>query len=347
MASFSSLTTLIQIADLYFDDGNIVVFVDRDLEATAVFRLHKSILASQSAVFADLFSLPAPSKDTVESNEMYDGVPVVRMHDNAKDIEGLFRALYCPSSILFKRRHPDTPLKVKGLLALTTKYQVDRLRETIISQVRADWPSSIFEWDVLEEEAGQLQDEILQEALQNGLEPWQSRAADDYLPEPASAIRLAYEASIPEIIPAAFYQLSRTEPSQDYDRWRALSNDDPFHEAHCDWIDGARTARWSMLVQEDLLSLARGKEKLQRFAEEIHRSMLPVVTCCRMGCLDVWKDVPQPVRKDLLRDLKEFCSETRYPGKGMCGACRQEINRRAKRLRGDLWGRLGEFFGEE
>jgi hypothetical protein len=54
--------------DFHCEDGNIVLSA-KDENCTVYFRLHKSILAQNSPVFADMFSIPSPP--TVDQ---YDGV---------------------------------------------------------------------------------------------------------------------------------------------------------------------------------------------------------------------------------------------------------------------------------
>lgn len=57
-----------------------------------LFRISKSILAFNSPVFADMLPLP----DNAEVQEMYDGVPVVRVTDSAEEWQKLVAALYNP-----------------------------------------------------------------------------------------------------------------------------------------------------------------------------------------------------------------------------------------------------------
>lgn len=69
---------------VYIDDGNVI------LEADLVqFRVHRSMLSSQSTVFADMFTLPQPQNDVT-----VDDCPIVHLSDSAKDVEYLLRAIY-------------------------------------------------------------------------------------------------------------------------------------------------------------------------------------------------------------------------------------------------------------
>ena len=79
---------------LYFEDGNLVIRSSEDVERKAtLFRVHKGVLALNSSVFAGMFTLPDAGRDVQES---YDGVPLVKLTDSAKDLEGLLSVLYDP-----------------------------------------------------------------------------------------------------------------------------------------------------------------------------------------------------------------------------------------------------------
>ena len=79
--------------NLYFEDGSIIISannhdVDRDL---VYFRVHKSVLSKQSTVFGDMFTLPSPS-----DLDTYDSLPLVHVHDDAKDLKQFLQAIYDP-----------------------------------------------------------------------------------------------------------------------------------------------------------------------------------------------------------------------------------------------------------
>lgn len=81
-------------SSLWYDDGNIILIsFTADKSRHVLFRIHKSILAEQSAVFAGMFSLPDSMDNYVYGVE---GVPSVSMTDDAEDIEILLSILYHP-----------------------------------------------------------------------------------------------------------------------------------------------------------------------------------------------------------------------------------------------------------
>jgi hypothetical protein len=77
-------TTPVQSKVVWIDDGNVIL----EAEFTR-FRVHRSMLSSQSTVFADMFTFPQPENEpTVED------CPIVHLSDPAKDVEYFLRALY-------------------------------------------------------------------------------------------------------------------------------------------------------------------------------------------------------------------------------------------------------------
>jgi hypothetical protein len=83
---------------LYFYDGNLVLAAPHASGYKQLFCVHQSVLSSQSAVFADMLSLPNPETDTAH-NETYDGKPLVMMPDSAEDLAILLKALYDPTFV--------------------------------------------------------------------------------------------------------------------------------------------------------------------------------------------------------------------------------------------------------
>ena len=80
---------------LWFPDGNVVLATDAYL-----FKVHKSMLSSQSSVFRDMFDLPlvdGPDESEVGGMvpETYDGLPLVKLADEkGEELMYLLRAVY-------------------------------------------------------------------------------------------------------------------------------------------------------------------------------------------------------------------------------------------------------------
>lgn len=85
---------LVQDEKVWMDDGNIIVAASEEKDGektTYAFRCHKSVLARQSSVFQDLFTVPQP-----EDAEQFQGTPVVRLPDACEDVRRLLEMLYDP-----------------------------------------------------------------------------------------------------------------------------------------------------------------------------------------------------------------------------------------------------------
>jgi len=87
---------------LYLADGDIVLSALRSGSTTPywIFRVDKVYLSRNSPIFADMLSIPQFTGEDPESQteipETYDGVPLVRLPDDAEDIAALLTVLYNP-----------------------------------------------------------------------------------------------------------------------------------------------------------------------------------------------------------------------------------------------------------
>ena len=83
----------------YLHDGDLVIRSMGDgapVDSPTLFRVHRGILSYNSPVFSSMFTLP----NNANSQEMFDGVPVVSVFDNAEDFAELLRALYEPGYVV-------------------------------------------------------------------------------------------------------------------------------------------------------------------------------------------------------------------------------------------------------
>lgn len=85
----SSYTAFTRDEVFWYPDGNII------LVAQGVgFRLYQGLLAQHSAVFQDMFNLPAPAPGSDASQEVdTDGCPVVHITDTASELRSLLSFL--------------------------------------------------------------------------------------------------------------------------------------------------------------------------------------------------------------------------------------------------------------
>ncbi|KAH9022497.1 hypothetical protein EDB84DRAFT_1580613 [Lactarius hengduanensis] len=89
------------------------------------FLVHKSVLASSSSVFRDMFTLPDPSNDGTTN-----GLPVVDISEDAELVRSLITMLYpIPSEL------PASYDKTLALLAAAQKYEMDAVQSSIRAEV--------------------------------------------------------------------------------------------------------------------------------------------------------------------------------------------------------------------
>jgi hypothetical protein len=79
--------TLVRVDDLWFPTDTVIVIRAEN----KIFRVSGGILAARSSVFRDMSSFPQPKGG---DTEQMDGIPIVRLHDSADDVEVFLRAIY-------------------------------------------------------------------------------------------------------------------------------------------------------------------------------------------------------------------------------------------------------------
>ncbi|KZP16235.1 hypothetical protein FIBSPDRAFT_794663 [Athelia psychrophila] len=103
---------------VWYDDGNIILQAQDTL-----FKVHKGILAQNSSVFQDMFSLPQPpSVDT----DLVEGCPVVQLSDTAEEVECVLQAICQREYVCFEEL--STLPVISAFVRLGTKYDIPKLR---------------------------------------------------------------------------------------------------------------------------------------------------------------------------------------------------------------------------
>jgi BTB/POZ domain len=74
-----------QRSDLWYADGTIILD-----NGSVQFRVYRGILAANSSVFNDMFSIPQPSGE----DDLIEGCEVVQLHDSAVDLGHFLRATH-------------------------------------------------------------------------------------------------------------------------------------------------------------------------------------------------------------------------------------------------------------
>lgn len=122
---------------------------------------------------------------------------------------------------------------ISAVLRLSTKYFFVRLRRRALARLRLDWPSTLAEWDEREMAA---------------TTPYGLYKPSLIRPDPILIIDLALELSLPSLLRAAFYDLSRYTPT---------------HILSGSTITPDRPR--AFLSRTDLMLVFRGKEAGQQF----------------------------------------------------------------------------------
>ncbi|KAF8588747.1 hypothetical protein K439DRAFT_1405782 [Ramaria rubella] len=126
-----------------------------------------------------MLSLPKQPDD----DEMYDGCPVIRISDTAKDLSNLLRIFYDYAAKL-DWRCPDMLISA---LRLSTKYLIEELRTSTLEILSQEFPSSLEQWN-------DRHDRI--STLRHG---WHQ------------IIAVALETNADHLLPAAYYVLTQFE----------------------------------------------------------------------------------------------------------------------------------------
>ena len=143
------------------------------------------------------------------------------------------------------RFDPDLPIRLTPVMKIATKYQVESVRERVVTLMHDSWPQSFEQWLSIHFELARIKG---QHKKANG-GPVGGNYLHQRIPEPCAAIRFARDYDIPSILPAAFYCLSGI-PS------------------NCNWEDPLKRtnnrerARWGLLDAFDLRRLVRLREVL-------------------------------------------------------------------------------------
>ncbi|KAI9463610.1 hypothetical protein BJY52DRAFT_1252590 [Lactarius psammicola] len=319
--------------DLWFDDGNIILRTVLSNNVYTVYKVHKSILASHSNVFYDLFDGPQTAFDT--ASDHYEGLPVIELPDPPSQFNDFLKALYFPeetqrhrtiSSPFLEGIWKGFPYKYVGILHLAMKYDVAHLRDHMLNTLRHAWPQYLFDWDYLQKRTEDLERVYLRR------ECFDLSFAH---PEPARTLRLAMEHNIPDILPVVFYDLARV------------------HEVIApNPNEGFRRADLSVLTADDLRRLTQGRGALRgKFLDGITNLFIvhPHEDCKRISVpgkpspchAGLKKCVADPI--GWLREKVSLCDD--IPHDEVCGGCTRVVKRYLEAVREELWTSLPEFFG--
>ncbi|KII84010.1 hypothetical protein PLICRDRAFT_118796 [Plicaturopsis crispa FD-325 SS-3] len=155
---------------VWFDDGSIVLQAENTR-----FRVHRTVMALNSPIFEDMLNIGQS-----RGEESVEDCPLVVLHDSAKDLETVLRALYDRRYFDDDKDQPfDT---IASILRVSKKYDIQHLYEKALEYLTAEFPGTLDDWDSRS---------IRIPSFNNG----------HYF----DVINLARELTLPIILPAAFY----------------------------------------------------------------------------------------------------------------------------------------------
>ncbi|KAH6915867.1 hypothetical protein BKA70DRAFT_472051 [Coprinopsis sp. MPI-PUGE-AT-0042] len=243
-------TRLTRHSTLWLGDGSVICRAEDTL-----FCVHMSVLARHSAFFQDLFSIPQPGLgggdslvlEGVGMRSCAQQIPVLTLFDKADDVANLINALYNIGTKFGSNNDADFRT-VAGILRLATKYIIDELREMALAHLRLAWPSTLKAWDLREDQARTQEIDVGIPAI-------------NFYPHPFEVITLAREVNAPELLPAAFYDLSRYSFSQIFE----AQEEEPLYRSP---EEPSVT-----LSPADLQRLCVGKEQTQQMITSLIQAM--------------------------------------------------------------------------
>ncbi|KAJ7148539.1 hypothetical protein C8R43DRAFT_1108075 [Mycena crocata] len=126
--------TLQKAESLWFSPDVVILQAD-----TRIFRVFAAILTAQSSVFADMFTFPQPPSTDMET---MDGYPVVKLHDDAEEVDVFLKAIF--DSSFFMPPPEETNFEtILAILRLSHKYDVPYLRRRALQHLETTYPTCL------------------------------------------------------------------------------------------------------------------------------------------------------------------------------------------------------------
>ncbi|KZT67607.1 hypothetical protein DAEQUDRAFT_672986 [Daedalea quercina L-15889] len=129
--------------ELWFSDGNVVLETHGH-----AFKVHQGLLAYNSEVFRDLFTIPQPA-----SSETFDGCPVVHLTDHPVELRLLLQAIFSGQSYHRNDKRVGFAI-VAAIVRLSHKYQIDYVRDAYLWRMKSCFPTKFETWDTMRGSCG-------------------------------------------------------------------------------------------------------------------------------------------------------------------------------------------------
>lgn len=245
-------------------------------------------------------------------------------------------------------------LVVSAVLRLSTKYLIDHLRHRCLFHLRADWPSTLEEWDAREK------------LTVDGKGVYCPR---EMVAHPTLVIRLAKDLQLYDLLPAAYYDLSRYGP-------RRIVSGAPWPAPTPSSIDKEQRPA-VYLDRHELQLVLLGRESGQRFLSAFIEAELtgrPIAAQCDNKLQDagrVCRESTYYVMLNVLRAIggithgrdadplftltltvemlsrTDFTDGVRRCGLKICSACKADLRECVEKARRHVWALIPQWFGLE
>ncbi|KAJ7154360.1 hypothetical protein C8R43DRAFT_1066365 [Mycena crocata] len=310
----STLTEPQRVGQLWFEDGNIVIQA-----GNSQFRVFRGILAAQSPVFKDMFSLPQPA-----DSEAVDGCPVVRLHDSKEDLTVFLRAIFDPEFLQPYPRWTELTT-IASCLRLSQKYEVNFLRRRALVHLSARYPIRLADYDEYNPPV----------PMRDVNHRW-----DRWMPH-IHAIQLARETDVPWILPLAFYKVSS-----------AFSDEGSVMEFF-DALSGRNNGSPRLSAQDRQVFLLGHHLQSHMTVTHILRFLLDgeIVTGCitPTHCVSgrnwVYKDCLDTLKTDSNSPLEFFWQWAELEGR-VCSICLASLEQTHQEAREKLWADLPAMYSQ-
>lgn len=249
------------------------------------------------------------------------------------------------------------------VLMLTDKYDMGILGTNLLPKLLEDWPTTLEKWDDVDKRAHSIVLATFRQRERNPALP----SADDVLPDPAMAVKFgrAHPAAR-DVLPAAFYHLSRLSSSTDGDL--------PFGPYDPEFF---RSADYNLMTSEDWRRVVRGQANIRAWLEWLSRTW--PAECSRTSFKDAdevemeyGEGTPDPCKiyewwnenfgpsilrigtkrvVDVLGQLESFrivvdrIDRATTSTDEICYGCQRDVVKRLEDSRNKFWKHLPFFFG--
>ncbi|KAI1786292.1 hypothetical protein LXA43DRAFT_952775 [Ganoderma leucocontextum] len=308
-------------AEFWFEDGNIIL-VARDTG----FRIYRGLLASQSAVFSDMFA-----SSNSQTNETFEGCPTVPLSDSPEDLTHLLRVLIPKNHITYTRNHTPkaapcrTLDEISAFIRLADKYDIRHVQDQAMAALKEYFPGDFDTFNLSGAPGGDSIPSLATQAI--------------------GAVNLARLTDMPSILPLALYQCAHLEGVL-LDGWKrkdgTVEHLSPADLRRC--IDARRALIWAHVrlvfrlfdghPSAGCTSRAWCTEKLRVFLGLI----VTAVEIADSDPSENWTAQSHPLEgwTEGLRQLGDEAS--------LCKSCVEELIRRSYQERKKVWNRLPKIF---